>query len=71
MLGKCEKAPNGYHCTHEPRAGWYGLQPPPETCCWCGEVVRRHGPFAPDTTGGTKADYLQKFWEGDGWCPYP
>lgn len=46
MFERCPKAPNGFHCTHVEQ---YGIsnRPSPEKCCWCGEVVSKHGPFAP------------------------
>lgn len=45
----CSAAPDGRHCYHMTTSGpWYGVTPPPQRCCWCGQSpAAEHGPHYP------------------------
>lgn len=44
-MATCSR-PEG-HCWHAPRAFYSIAVGVEETCCWCGERRRQHGPHAP------------------------
>lgn len=50
-MSHCPSSPNGMHCYHGYSGAWWGINPPPMHCCWCGQTpAAEHGPHCPGLT---------------------